>query len=150
MGPEWTHAVPPPVLAADHAVVSEDTRERLLLAALRCFANQGYAKTIDAANWPRSQRQRRRDQLLLRHKAGLYRAVCCMRWAPEADIARFADPAWRWPRCCTVSTEGSCKPLREGDIASLCMKLHLREECSTHRAGRPGLDRPASSRCTTS
>src|SRR5688500_16766581 len=80
--------------AAAHAVVSEDTRERLLLAALRLFAHQGYAKTSTRELAEAASVNIAAISYYFGDKAGLYRAVCLNAVGPpEADIARFADPA---------------------------------------------------------
>jgi hypothetical protein len=45
----------------------------------------------------------------------------------ETDIARFSDPGLSLAQVLRGFYEGFLQPLREGDFASLCMKLHLRE-----------------------
>jgi TetR/AcrR family transcriptional regulator, regulator of cefoperazone and chloramphenicol sensitivity len=114
--------------AAAHAVVSEDTRERLLLAALRLFAHQGYAKTSTRELAEAASVNVAAISYYFGDKAGLYRAVCLNAVGPpEADIARFSDPALTLAQVLRGFYEGFLQPLREGDVASLCMKLHLRE-----------------------
>ncbi|HZF78593.1 MAG TPA: CerR family C-terminal domain-containing protein [Rubrivivax sp.] len=114
--------------AAAHAVVSEDTRDRLLLAALRLFANQGYAQTSTRELAEAASVNVAAISYYFGDKAGLYRAVCTRAVGPpEADIARFSDPALTLGEVLRGFYEGFLQPLREGDIASLCMKLHMRE-----------------------
>ncbi|HLL13324.1 MAG TPA: CerR family C-terminal domain-containing protein [Rubrivivax sp.] len=114
--------------AAAHAVVSEDTRDRLLLAALRLFANQGYAQTSTRELAEAASVNVAAISYYFGDKAGLYRAVCTRAVGPpEADIARFSDPALTLAEVLRGFYEGFLQPLREGDIASLCMKLHMRE-----------------------
>jgi len=114
--------------AAAHAVVSEDARERLLLAALKLFAHQGYSKTSTRELAEAASVNIAAISYYFGDKAGLYRAVYLKAVGPpEADIARFDDPALTLAHVLRGFYEGFLQPLREGDVASLCMKLHLRE-----------------------
>ena len=114
--------------AAAHVVVGEDTRERLLLAALRLFANHGYSNTSTRELAEAASVNVAAISYYFGDKAGLYRAACLHAVGPpEADIARFEDPALSLAQVLRGFYEGFLEPLRQGDIASLCMKLHLRE-----------------------
>lgn len=114
--------------AASGPRAAEDSRERLLMAALRLFAQQGYAKTSTRELAEAAQVNIAAISYYFGDKAGLYRAVCLQAVGPpEADIARFADPGLTIGQVLRGFYEGFLEPLRQGDVASLCMKLHLRE-----------------------
>jgi TetR/AcrR family transcriptional regulator, regulator of cefoperazone and chloramphenicol sensitivity len=99
-----------------------------MLAALRLFANQGYAKTSTRELAEAASVNVASISYYFGDKAGLYRAVCLDAVGPpEDDIARFADPELTLAQVLQGFYEGFLQPLREGAVASLCMKLHLRE-----------------------
>lgn len=106
----------------------EASRERLLRAGLNLFARQGYATTstrelADAAGVNVAS-----ISYYFGDKAGLYRAVCIEPLGDgSAEAARLADPALELPAAMRVFYETFLEPLRHGDDARLCMKLHFRE-----------------------
>jgi AcrR family transcriptional regulator len=115
-----------PVRAARHD--GEATRARLLASGLRLFAQQGFAKT--------STRELAEDAgvniaAISYHfgdKAGLYRAVFFEPLgSPQDDIARYSAPGLSLPQALTGLYAGFLEPLKQGDTARLCMKLHFRE-----------------------
>lgn len=129
-----------PSFAAAHAAVSEDARERLLMAALRLFANQGYVKTSTRELAEAASVNIAAISYYFGDKAGLYRAVCLHAMGPpEADIARFADPALSLAQVLQGFYEGFLQPLRQGDVAGLCMKLHMRELLEPNEFGEGAL-----------
>src|SRR5687768_9784305 len=72
----------------------EQSRERLLLAALRLFADQGFAKTSTRAIAEAAQTNVAAISYYFGDKAGLYRAAFFEPFgSPEDDMARYADPA---------------------------------------------------------
>ena len=106
----------------------EAARARLLRSGLRLFAQQGYAKT--------STRELAEDagvnvasiSYYFGDKAGLYRAVFSEPLgAPRADGARFDRPGLSLRQALTELFDELLEPLRMGDTARLCMKLHFRE-----------------------
>ena len=123
---------PIPLDALPHpgaARAGEDTRERLLSAGLRLFAAQGFAKTSTRELAEAASVNIAAISYHFGDKAGLYRAVFFepMGGAPEDDIARFIDPALTLRQALRGFYESFLEPLREGDRARLCMKLHFRE-----------------------
>jgi TetR/AcrR family transcriptional regulator, regulator of cefoperazone and chloramphenicol sensitivity len=60
-------------------------------------------------------------------KAGLYRAAFLEPMDPTEDLARFTDPALPLGEALAGFYAGFLEPLRQGDEARLCTKLHLRE-----------------------
>jgi AcrR family transcriptional regulator len=107
---------------------AEDTRQRLLNAGLRLFANQGYAQTSTRELAEAAQVNVAAISYHFGDKAGLYRAVFLEPMgSPEADIALFAQAAHTLETALTAFYAGFLEPLRQGDAARLCIKLHFRE-----------------------
>jgi len=106
----------------------EQSRERLLRAALTLFAQQGFAKTSTREIAEAASTNLAAIKYYFGDKAGLYRAVFFeMQGKPEDDIARYAHPALTLREALREVYVGFVEPLREGDVAQLCMKLHARE-----------------------
>jgi len=106
----------------------EASRERLLHAGLKLFAQQGFSKTstrelAEAANVNVAS-----ISYYFGDKAGLYRAVSLEAMgSPDDDLARYRDPALTLPQALRGFYLGFTEPLKQGDVARLCMKLHYRE-----------------------
>jgi TetR/AcrR family transcriptional regulator, regulator of cefoperazone and chloramphenicol sensitivity len=105
----------------------EDARQRLVEAGLRLFAQQGFSKTstrelAEAANVNIAS-----ISYYFGDKAGLYRAVFLEPIGPTDDIARFSAKGLSLTQVLRGFYEGFLAPLRNGDVARLCMKLHFRE-----------------------
>jgi TetR/AcrR family transcriptional regulator, regulator of cefoperazone and chloramphenicol sensitivity len=107
---------------------TEDARQRLVEAGLRLFAQQGFSKTstrelAEAANVNIAS-----ISYYFGDKAGLYRAVfLAPMGSPADDIARFSAKGLSLQAVLRGFYEGFLEPLRHGDVARLCMKLHFRE-----------------------
>ena len=106
----------------------EAARERLLRSGLRLFAQQGYAKT--------STRELAEDagvnvasiSYYFGDKAGLYRAAFFEPiGAPGAAGVRFDRPGLDLRQALAELFAELLEPLKLGDSARSCMKLHLRE-----------------------
>ncbi len=116
----------PASAAASHA--QEDARQRLLQAGLRLFAQQGFSKTSTRELAEAAQVNVASISYYFGDKAGLYRAVFFEPLgSPEDDIARFSDPALPLLEALRGFFDGFVEPLKQGDAARLCMKLHFRE-----------------------
>ena len=106
----------------------EDARQRLLMAGLRLFAQQGFAKTSTREVAEAAQVNVAAISYYFGDKLGLYRAVF---FGPEGElqdnIARFAEPGLPLEQALRGFFEAFVAPLREGDVMRLCMKLHFRE-----------------------
>jgi TetR/AcrR family transcriptional regulator, regulator of cefoperazone and chloramphenicol sensitivity len=106
----------------------EDARQRLLAAGLRLFAQQGFSKTstrelAEAANVNVAS-----ISYYFGDKAGLYRAAFMEPLgSPADDIARFTQPGQTLAQTLHEFFDGFLEPLRHGDTARLCVKLHFRE-----------------------
>jgi AcrR family transcriptional regulator len=107
----------------------EEARERLLMAGLRLFALQGYAKTSTRELAQAADVNVAAISYYFGDKAGLYRAVFFepMGGAPDDEVARVTDPALTLPVALRHFYESFLEPLKQGDVACLCMKLHFRE-----------------------
>ena len=119
----------------------EQSRQRLRQAALALFAQHGFAKTSTRAIVRSAGTNVAAISYHFGDKAGLYRAVFSepLGSAPAAETrARVAtnDPAdpppappQKPPLAQALATlyAGFIEPLRHGDAARQCMKLHMRE-----------------------
>jgi TetR/AcrR family transcriptional regulator, regulator of cefoperazone and chloramphenicol sensitivity len=108
--------------------VGEAARARLLRSGLRLFAQQGFAKT--------STRELAEDagvnvasiSYYFGDKAGLYRAVFFEPLgSPQDDVVGYGAPGLSLRQALTGLYAGFLEPLKQGDTARLCMKLHFRE-----------------------
>lgn len=107
----------------------EDARERLLHAGLRLFAHQGYSKTSTRELAEAASVNVASISYYFGDKAGLYRAVFLepLGGTAEQEIARYNNPQLGLPQALRGFFEGFLEPLKQGDLARLCMKLHFRE-----------------------
>lgn len=122
----------PPANVKPHARAvrkdGEDSRQRLLLAALRLFAEQGYAKTSTRELAEAAGVNIAAISYYFGDKAGLYRAAFMEPQGMPADaIAGFADATLPLARALAVFYAGFLEPMRHGDLARQCLKLHVRE-----------------------
>jgi TetR/AcrR family transcriptional regulator, regulator of cefoperazone and chloramphenicol sensitivity len=104
-----------------------DARSRLLQTAIRLFAHQGFAKTSTRELAEAAQVNVAAISYYFGDKAGLYRAAFLEPMDPTEDLARFTDPALPLDEALAGYYAGFLEPLRHGDEARLCTKLHLRE-----------------------
>ena len=106
----------------------EDARARLVAAGLRLFADQGFAKTSTRELAEAAGVNVAAISYYFGDKAGLYRAVFFEPFeAPDLDEARLADPALPLAEAVGAFIDVFMEPLKRGDEARLCMKLHFRE-----------------------
>jgi AcrR family transcriptional regulator len=106
----------------------EASRERLLQAGLRLFAQQGFSKTSTRELAEAASVNVAAISYYFGDKAGLYRAVSLEPLgSPEVDLARYRDPALSIAQALQGFYQGFLEPLKQGDVARLCMKLHFRE-----------------------
>ncbi len=117
----------PPTDSARPSADTGDARLRLLRAAIRLFAHQGFAKTSTRELAEAAQVNVAAISYYFGDKAGLYRAAFLEPMDPTEDLARFTDPALPLADALAGFYAGFLEPLRQGDEARLCTKLHLRE-----------------------
>jgi len=104
----------------------EQSRERLIHAALPLFAHQGFAKTSTRGIAEAAGTNLAAIKYYFGDKAGLYCAVFFdLQSAPHEEIVRFGgaglDDALRGFYL------GFLEPLKQGDLTTLRMKLRMRE-----------------------
>lgn len=104
------------------------SRERLLLAAMRLFAEQGYAKTSTREIALAASTNIASISYYFGDKAGLYRAAFTEP-APtrRRDVAEFTQPGFTLRESLRAFYGQLLEPLKEGDIARLCMRMWFRE-----------------------
>jgi AcrR family transcriptional regulator len=118
---------PPPRTRAPRSD-GEQSRDRLMHAALRLFAQQGFARTSTREIAEAAGVNLAAISYYFGDKEGLYRAVFFeMQGKPEDEIARYAGQALTLREALRGLYTGFIEPLRQGDTAQLCMKLHARE-----------------------
>jgi AcrR family transcriptional regulator len=106
----------------------EDARERLLQAGLRLFAHQGFRQTSTRELAEAAQVNVASISYYFGDKAGLYRAAfLALQGDSEAEIARWAGAELSLRQALQGFFAAFLEPLRQGDAARLCMKLHFRE-----------------------
>lgn len=104
------------------------SRERLLLAAMRLFAEQGFANTSTREIALAAGANIASISYYFRDKAGLYRAAFTEP-APHTreDIAAFTNPNATLREALAAFYNQLLAPLKQGDLARLCMRLWFRE-----------------------
>jgi AcrR family transcriptional regulator len=106
----------------------EASRERLLRAGLALFAQHGYAKASTREIAEAAQTNIAAISYYFGDKAGLYRAVFVeSQGAPQREVARFADAGLTLNQALRGLYANFLDPLKQGDMARQCMKLHARE-----------------------
>lgn len=106
----------------------ELSRERLLRAGLALFSQQGFARTSTREIAEAAQVNVAAISYYFGDKAGLYRAVFFeAQGKPQDDIARIASEGTTLPEALRALYRGFLEPLRQGERARQCMKLHMRE-----------------------
>lgn len=104
-------------------------RSRLLLAALRLFAHQGYAKTSVRDLAEAARVNVAAVSYYFGDKAALYRAVFVEPIGADPGLREFPCGAPGLPlrEALQCFYAGMLEPLKQGDQARLCTKLHFRE-----------------------
>jgi len=106
----------------------EQSRERLVHAALPLFAHQGFAKTSTREIAVAAGTNLAAIKYYFGDKAGLYRAVFFeLQSTPDEEIARFDGVTLSLRDALCGLYLGFLEPLKQGELTSLCMKLHMRE-----------------------
>lgn len=105
-----------------------EARNRLLDAAMRLFAEQGFAKTSTRDIAEAAQVNISSISYYFGDKAGLYRAVFIdPRSNPDIDPRLFDDPVAPLPEVLKGFLGAMVEPLKVGDLMQCCAKLHFRE-----------------------
>jgi TetR/AcrR family transcriptional regulator, regulator of cefoperazone and chloramphenicol sensitivity len=108
--------------------INTDSRQRLLDAALRCFAQHGFEKTSTRMIADAAQANVAAIRYYFGDKAGIYRAAFTEPMGqPQDDIALFDDPRLTLEQALQGLYSGFIEPLKQGELVQLCTKLHMRE-----------------------
>jgi TetR/AcrR family transcriptional regulator, regulator of cefoperazone and chloramphenicol sensitivity len=98
------------------------------MAGLQLFAQQGYKQTSTRELAEAAQVNVAAISYYFKDKAGLYRAVFFEPLgSPHDNIARFSAPGLALADALRAYFAGFLEPLKQGDMARLCIKLHFRE-----------------------
>lgn len=104
------------------------SRERLLLTAMRLFAEQGFAKTSTREIALAAGTNIASISYYFGDKAGLYRAAFTEPTpAARKDVAVFTNPDATLRESLLAFYTQMLEPLKQGDTARLCMRLWYRE-----------------------
>ena len=119
---------PPRALRSDGA----EARERLLHAALRLFAEHGFARTSTREIAEAAAVNIGSISYYFGDKAGLYRAAFfepaqAGGHDPKGDMARLAEPGLSLSDAFGLMFAGFLEPLKQGELVQQCMRLHFRE-----------------------
>ena len=123
---------PTPAAPADEARKARSdgvqSRERLVIAAMRLFAEQGFAKTSTREIALAAGTNIASISYYFGDKAGLYRAAFTEP-APHAreNIAAFTDPNVTLREALLAFYTQLLGPMKQGDMARMCMRLWFRE-----------------------
>ncbi len=113
--------------APTHAEPS-DSRQCLLHAALRCFAEHGFVKTTTRMIADAAKANVASIRYYFGDKAGIYRAAFIEPMGqPQDDIELFDSPALSLEQALQGLYSGFIEPLKRGELVQLCTKLHMRE-----------------------
>ena len=115
----------PPMTEPIH---STEPRQRLLQAALKCFALHGYEKTSTRLIAEEAQANVAAIRYYFGDKAGIYRAAFIEPMGqPQDDIELFDSEKLTLEQALQGLYSGFIEPLKQGELAQLCTKLHMRE-----------------------
>lgn len=104
------------------------TRQRLLHAALRLFAEQGYSRASVREIAQAAEANVAAVSYYFGDKQGLYRAAFTEPMgSPRDDIALFDNPGLGLRQALAGLFSGFTEPLQCGELAQLCTRLHMRE-----------------------
>jgi TetR/AcrR family transcriptional regulator, regulator of cefoperazone and chloramphenicol sensitivity len=117
-----------PLTKAPEPASPSESRQRLLQAALRCFAEHGFEKTSTRMIADAAQANVAAIRYYFGDKAGIYRAAFMEPMGqPQDDIALFDDPKFTLEQALQGLYSGFIEPLKQGELVQLCTKLHMRE-----------------------
>jgi TetR/AcrR family transcriptional regulator, regulator of cefoperazone and chloramphenicol sensitivity len=118
-------AVSSPAIALNE---QSESRQCLLHAALRCFAEHGFVKTTTRMIADAARANVAAIRYYFGDKAGIYRAAFIEPMGqPQDDIALFDDPKLTLEQALQGLYSGFIEPLKQGELVQLCTKLHMRE-----------------------
>lgn len=104
-----------------------EARSRLLLAALRLFAEKGFAKTSTRDIALAAGVNLASIKYYFGDKAGLYRVVFSEPLGTACQGVDLSDPALSLRDVLRIFFEDFVAPLKHGDVVQLAMRMHFRE-----------------------
>lgn len=124
-----TLARTPPAPAVPKGAAGEQARERLLMAALRLFADQGFARTSTREIAQAAGANVAAIRYYFGDKEGLYRAAYTEPMGSARDIVSLYDqPALALEQSLARFIGSFLAPMKLGDeLLDRCMRLHWRE-----------------------
>lgn len=105
----------------------EEARGRLLMAALRLFAEKGFAKTSTREIAQAAGANLSSIKYYFGDKAGLYRVVFSEPMGTACQEIDLSDPNLSLREVLRLFFEDFVMPLKHGDVAQLAVRLHFRE-----------------------
>ena len=106
----------------------EASRQRLLHAAVRLFAERGFANTSVRQIAAAAQANVGAIAYYFGDKQGLYRAAFTEPMGqPQDDIVRFEGPELSLAQALRGLYAGFVDPLKQGELVRQCTRLHMRE-----------------------
>ena len=116
-----------PLFQTKSESVLSTPRQCLLHAALRCFAEHGYAKASTRMIAEAAQANIASIKYYFGDKAGIYRAAFTEPMGqPQDDIKLFDSPELSLEQALQGLYSGFIEPLKMGELVQLCTKLHMR------------------------
>ena len=107
---------------------AEPSRERLLRVGLALFSEHGFSKTSTREIAENAHTNIAAISYYFGDKAGLYRAVFFeSQGSPQDEMARYAGTELTLTQALRGLYASFLEPLKRGDMARQCMKLHARE-----------------------
>lgn len=106
----------------------EESRQRLLTAAVHCFAEHGFSKTSTRSIAEAAGVNIAAISYYFGDKAGLYRAAFTEPMGtPKDDIALFDGPQLSIDEALRGLYSGFIEPLKQNKLVQQCIRLHMRE-----------------------
>lgn len=106
----------------------EESRKRIMATALRLFAEHGYESTSTRLIAKEASVNISAIAYYFGDKAGLYRTVFIETLGdPKDDIKLFEGQTLTLEQALNGMFSGFTEPLKQGEMAKLCMRLHMRE-----------------------
>ena len=104
-----------------------EARSRLLLAALRLFAEKGFAKTSTREIAQAADVNLAAIKYYFGDKAGLYRVVFSEPLGTACESVDLSDPTLSLRDVLRIFFEDFVAPLKHGDVVQLAVRMHYRE-----------------------
>jgi TetR/AcrR family transcriptional regulator, regulator of cefoperazone and chloramphenicol sensitivity len=112
----------------DINIHSAEPRQRILLTALQLFAEQGFERATVRQIATKAEVNISAISYYFGDKVGLYKAAFVEPMgSPKDDIALFNSPDLTLEQALSGLFSGFIEPLKQGELARLCMRLHMRE-----------------------